>query len=1102
MSAKAETSRGVMGPPTMAASKRPVVVGSLSARKPNLHLTLGETLEPMSRFSAFSSNEGTPSNEHGRRARAGKDSPSDSPSTSNGFNSSVGTPAVDAGPMAGLGIGMTASTMPSPRALNDLSALSAASSQSLSTVISGASNTTLTKPPPQTPDRLRLGGTEQSNLHTPAGTYDRADQIGIGELSTPRWTTNSGVHGWTTDPNTVTAFPTERNASQTTRRGEEGEARHARAISFSVTAPVQTTKQSGNEYHLATLSPERHAGLHMVPSPSMPSYGPSLGGVSSLASLAHNFTDHEERVKAMKATRQSSDSASRRDLDTPDYSINALSESEDDLVADMVSLSVKNSTRSPRIGDSAWSEEETGPFAIATPSSQSGRDDARQRREKSEQDETVIRRQENDSPGGSEQRGSFDLNAAIADLANVEETRRKARRAAGWEAETEAPSPRSSIDVTNASSRHASQAAAAPPSATPTRRRETSERERPMAETAIPHRRSRRTSSPGSTMTKTTSMARLPSSSSSQSISSTNKKRSSSASIGHSLLRGSLPFGASEEFEGRLSGADDAAEALRKLDGVGNSTRNSLIRERDSSKSPRSSKQLSRPSSAGRRTPGSASRPSSPSNKNRESMSANRHQREESVATKSSASRRTSRSMGKRSGDEATASPQVGPIDSPKRTSFSSPRIKRAPLPPLPSHNVAGLSSPPPAHVGLAGPAPSERTRDASKRASAASIASATSASRSLGTSTAKGKRASDVSLLDSQSFGGPAGLGLANAEEKLANAGTPPSSGTLFVPPVPPLPKAWEGTRTASMQSTETASDSPNQISPNTSANASTQSIATQQHLTADQVSASAPTMSKKWSFSNLGGVLATKRSEERLTARKSTGASMVTPAATPLDDDKTVISRRRLSARPGSESTETAVRRAQQGRGSVIRPPSASRKELLPTDGAVAPTPAAASQEVARPAKSPSLAASSSPKSRRTPSFFRKRSNDTSMDDSLASPQIRRPSHEQKESASVGSQEGVDKQRTEATTPSGRSSRKSILGIGNLLRSASKRNVDSMPTSASVASNADRSVESIAGDDSTSTQDSSSRIMPSLTAIRRSSLIGRKRGKVGVEM
>ncbi|UZJ56630.1 hypothetical protein CBS101457_005950 [Exobasidium rhododendri] len=1115
----------------MASSKRPAVMGSLSSRKPNLHLSFDKTSQPNSRFSTFSSNEGTPSNEFNQRSKGVKDSPNISSragyssSTFNRSNSSLHTPATETPYISGLGIGLPGSMMPSPRALSDL----ASSSNSLSSMLGGGSSSAagydqLSASQPQTPNRSRMTSTDLTpstmvdSATSPLTSYDRTGQIGIGELSTPRWATN--------------AASTSQNNHQDWVGGDN---RHARAISFSVTAPPPPpdyTKGERLPVFAAALPSPRKTFNSMVASPSLPSFGPSLGGFNSLASLKQQYEDKDGMEDTTGHPYGKSTAALRRDLDTPDYSINALSESEDDVASDALPSTQQTDTaRSPRIGDSAWSEQETGPFAVAStiPSS----DPARVLGEEQKGQERSTISNATKESGGQLSTSGKNAEGNI-EVASSEEAKRRVRRSEGAEKGSGRGMAGDVVGgkVTSASSLVAMRRSGLESSRVDSTSTQPDDKKEVLDVRATQDgihgsRRSRRVSSPSLTLTKANSMARLPSSSSAQSLASNiYKKRSSSASIGHSLLRGNLPFGASEEYEGMLSGENDAAEALKKLDGIGSTSRNSMIRDRELSKSPRSSKQSSRPSSVGRRTPGNASRTSSPSSKHRESMSGSRHQKEDSAAPKSSSSssRRTSRSMNKaKSGEDISTSSFVAETtDGHKRISISSPRIKRTVLPPLPTQNnanvgLSGLNSPKVSNNVLS---TGNGSREATHRTSAASTYSPSiSFNRPLsGSNLGKSKQTGDT-LPSQDSPGFTTGvLGLATSSDEVTNHLTSMPSGNLFVPPVPPLPKGWDGTRTASMQSTDTTNNSSSQESPKVlSTNTSTVSFVNQRnHSIESNPPVSQPPLTKKWSLTNLGGVLTSKKSEERLSTRKSmlfTQASQQQSTADGLvataEDDRGIAERRRSATKLSATGAEMG--RKMPPKGLTNFPPTSfpsNRMEQanastlsLPPDGAMAPTPAAAatsSVDLSLPAKSPSLTTtSSSPKSRRTPSFFRKLSREASVDDDLSS---LRPSQEQQK-GSFTSQESNEKTRTETLTPSGRSSRKSILAIGNLLRSASKRNVESMPTNARVSGKREKSVDEGVGDDSVSTQDSASQAatpkFPSLSNMRRSSMMGRKRGK-----
>lgn len=487
--------------------------------------------------------------------------------------------------------------------------------------------------------------------------------------------------------------------------------------------------------------------------------------------------------------------------------------------------------------------------------------------------------------------------------------------------------------------------------------------------------------------------------------------------------------------------------------------------------------------------------PLPPTNKHSDSIHSARHQREESSGSKMPASRRTSRSLGKvKNSDDASASPQNGPQDSPKRLSYSSPRMRRTQLPPLPSQGVPALASPSMATTSLS--ASTNSIKDAaSRRVSAASISSSSaSANRSQTTNAAKSNRTSETSLSDLPS-NASTGLGLASIDDKGTGMMTSPSSVGLTVPPVPPLPKAWEGSRTTSFQSLDT---NARQHSPGISQNASMNSISTNQRPSAESTSSSSNNiLNKKWSFTNLGGALATKKSEEKLTSKRNM-AALTSPISTNLtqDNDKTITSK---------IQPHTPIINDEANQYTIDSPAAslAEKPRTIPLDGAVAPTPAIASMDLPQ---SPSV---STFRNRRTPSFFRKRSSDALLaENSPSSLMNYRPSNErQGTNSSLASQDSHDKARTETTTPSGgRSSRKSILGIGNILRSASKRNIDSMPTSIPVTAQMAKESINEVNEESIGSIDSSNRgiptpRIPSLKNIRRTSLMGRKRGKVGAE-
>lgn len=1065
----------VMGPPKLAASQqRGPSGGKLTSRKPNLHLSLADpSQEPGSRFSAFSSVDGTPTTDYSRRgsllARPSYKSSSptsgsqaeSSPSLSIAPNSTNDSPALDYGPTRGLGIGLPSSSLgsaPSQRALSDLSPFASAYDDSPIVTSKSTSqynsNTASHQPhtPSMTPTRRRqLSDATQTPGKSPAG-YDRAGQVGIGELSTPRWTT--GAQNWDKSSSVQKNNPQSDQASPVIRSRQRLppnlEARHARAISYSATAPDQGTGQSQ-----AVLSPSRNANF--VSSPSVPSFGPSLGGSSSLAALSHNFTSNDEKEEAVRYGKD----LRLRENESPSYSIDAVSESEDDIMSSLIRASRNTLPKSPRIGDLAWSNEETGPFGVDSQQNEASGEAASGKTQK-------------------KSKNSFDINVAISDLLHQEEERSKTKH--NLTPSSSSPDAlllkSSTFGDANAVTARRGQSPRMQPhvaSSLPRRRHVADDiTVKQDASTTLP-RRSRQLSSPAASKLNGAGMAKLPSSSSAQSIRS---RHTSSTSIAQSLLRGSLPLGVADDYEGRVSGGDDAAEALRKLDGI-SAPRTS--KERDPSRSPRSSRQLSRPSSAGRRTPGNTSRASSPST--RTSLS---KQRDEPTVRQAGSRRgSTSRSLPKGKVSEEGTSPSNSAVESPRRMSFSSPRAKRAPLPPLPSGSMpqAGIASPPISSIPLSN-TPSTST---SKRASVASLASTGSANRVAGAS--RSKRTSDISLNDAQNPPNQTSLGFAHQDDPAAQRDN--HIGNLEVPPVPPLPKAWESSRS----STNLVADSS--ASPNVSQSAFGARFRQPSGTSLKNSSASSPQIPKspsaKWSFSNLSTAMSSKRSDERLAARKSLnttdsprGSNAPDTTGTPHLSDFSAVDNALSSANQStliSPSAESGIPKTLDD----------SSKDLTVNDVTLSSPENSLSQ---------SSLPTASPKSRRTPSFFRKRSSELSATDV---PKPRRG----KKSPSIRSQEGqaqvndspltgssvIDSPRQDTNTPSGRSSRKSILGLGSLLRSTSKKNIDSMPSTAiplPTPRHPGTAVDPHDAKDTKSTPKASA-----LSNVRRTSLIGRKRGR-----
>ncbi|CEH13623.1 kinase-like protein [Ceraceosorus bombacis] len=924
-----------------------------TSRKPNLHLNFNESPQPASRFSNFSSVEGTPdgskalklSDRKGSISGASTGGPrltSSSSPASSGPPSAASTPALELAQnqtMSGLGIGL-----PSARSSRSGVGPAAASAR-----------------PQQTPQRGKAGsGPLSPSLPSASSTrsisYDRAGQVGIGELATPRWNVGSSSAQWASKPRRVDesisspaadrqlrsgqasivgsgastgsfarqqsgtstksgavggrAAPTPATAisgSKTERTAREAEAsRHSRAISYSASNPVKREK------NLLRVSPEpTGSGESMLKaSPSMPLYVPPLGGQTSLATLARGYPPGEDGSGAGLDAEDAGES--------PTFSINALSESESDAMhgddTNDFLLSprkfAQDARPSPRIGDLVWSEDENGPFGWGGAGDDNSRSPGRvmslapgvrrgtalERHLAQLDDESVN--------------GSFDLNAAIADLLKEDEERRKRRsgaagdvaagtdtspstsRPTSMEASATVPSKRTSQTSTARStvSRQTPDGAAKSSRRSSTRaissRPSTATSAQPSSGAAsITSRDTRRTRGPlspphsgGSSRQPTTSSGNsgertrpsVPSgtigSSGNASHATAAMKRASSASIGHSLLRGSMPLGAAEEFELSFDsgqGEDSAAEALRKLDGLGGGgtprSSRDASRHRDASRSPRTSKQYSRPGSAGRRTPGgAASRPASPNRTATGTLTPrNDRQREES---RSSNTARTSRNLAakSRSGEER-ASPSAASVESPRSAVFPSPRTRRAQLPPLPNVD----------------------TTLENRRTSQTSVAS-----RDTKYSASDRKRMSDASVhsdLQQQSQGGGArqqprqtGQGAGNALHRGAADEEDRSRNGVSVPPVPPLPKGWESRSRAG--STGTGDGPPVSGSALVSHALSAHAPHTSSADAASPVrSPKEKAPSRKWSFSNLAGSFSRSPSVLKKSAESQAQASPI---------------------------------------------------------------------------------------------------------------------------------------------------------------------------------------------------------------------------------
>ncbi|MCO5589596.1 hypothetical protein L7F22_043564 [Adiantum nelumboides] len=873
-----------------------------------------------------------------------------------------------------------------------------------------------------------------------------------------------------------------------------------------------------------------------------PSSRPSLGGNSSLATLQRAYGEMQELeastqdssisyASSSNPSRQAHDVQNRsantnkpsqsqsiyqqqfqqfRDTaSSPAFSIDAVSENEDDVISSMMRASNSRApNRSPRIGDLTWSHEETGPFDMSATAMEQAASQSSNRLQVSGRDAT-----DSSNRQSAMRAGSFDLNAAIADLLQEDEHRRQTRRDAGIESAT--PETLSRLS--------------SPEDPDPIVRGKNS--------TQTAFSLSQQPSTPiasGSRTKRSASGATTNDEINEQNMATPRRARNgSTASIGQTLLRGSLPLGAAEDYEGRLSGIDDAAaEALRKLDGISTprSNTNSIGSNktaRDPSRSPRSSRQISRPGSASHRTSGNMSRGSSPSARSVATNittssalpSGTSRTAPDDSSSRTSASRRASRTI---------ASPSLHGIESPRRTSLSSPRARRSQLPPLPTTSAAlplGLSTPPAPSAPLPIQSVSYTTAvnnpplPNNKRASGTSVASITSTAAPRTSTSTKSKRGSDISLPAElvQSGTNNAGLGLATAMLEDGGVG---GQSTLDVPPVPPLPKAWESSRSINNIAAElsTTDQSPSMLSQSVVSQNSVDSAVGSESAMSPYMSGqvknssqSTKSPSLKWSLANFGQSLTSKKSEERLAARSNAGDS---------SNRRTSLGSGRSSLRP-----ERRVSQPVSDDKTIKTDTSASMTANSSSSSLLASTPASISaprMSTENSIRSPSSTAS--PKTRRTPSFFRKRSSEIPSDDAKRgkkSPSLRNQERPSSQSAHSVTGDGSGDApytngaiRSEATTPSGRSSRKSILGLGSLLRSASKKNLDSMPTSAPAhliakgqqkqeqeTHRTGNGVQVIADDSLSSIEQPKTTKTPSksgpLNTMRRASLIGRKRGK-----
>ncbi|CBQ69019.1 related to putative dual specificity protein kinase pom1 [Sporisorium reilianum SRZ2] len=923
----------------------------------------------------------------------------------------------------------------------------------------------------QTPDKFGI------QSRTPSGTprvYDRAGQIGIGELATPRWNFPStalptwkanadatplsaskvaqrrNVSGALTDDGTAPeqqisiSVPEKHNSAleqqiephksngpqSLPRRGEA--VRHSRSISYSSLNSMQRNALRDPEQLLSNLPI----------SPSMPGGRPmALDGNQSLHALTRGYSDKQSEFMAELDGVAASIGAAP---ESPTFSISARTESENSIAqhesAD-VSLATSGShasrseahrlaaDRSPAIGDLSWAAGETGPFGSGGPGL--GIEGSKSM--------TFGDVNFGNGTADDEWRQSFDLNAAITDLLHDHDElhrRRQLRDRATSDASelgantatrTAARLRSDSIrraDESTASARNASEAASADGLRAPL----SSTRRERLVSTGAPSQ------DPNSSITSATSSIAPATPRMSRNSASFRSKRTSSASIGQSLLRGSVPFGHADDYESRLNSREDAAaDALRKLDGLGSTPRVSRDGKTDA-KSPRTSRVLSRPGSAGRKTPGSSSRASSPGTRSRRSSNYDASSRSiDKSRPLDDASARNSMRASKlvarvRTADDASASPANSSADSSCTSVYASPRLRRSQLPPLPQNEIT----------------------QSSRRASAAQSNNAgrdvsASASPLIGTpvitrSHSRSKRMSgnsDASAIasDGSRFDSAAGFN-----------DDPDASRHAAIPPVPPLPKVWEGSRSTSL--TSEAFQAASAKSPSLTASHSFVSTVSGGDNSDKMPTPKSPLSPRMQELAEVAALAARKPSLGKLSDNASRGSStndvsmqcaaaepveeMISSSDPPVAEDGSVVSASNSASTDAdavsiasSRPKSSALRRASVASlGRLIRTSQRDKEaDQLPTGSS--------SQTLAAPGGEPGT----SPKSRRTPSFFHRTPKSS-------------------DSSSI----------TESSTQdSGRLSRKSLLGIagGLLSRSGSRRNTadTSAAAAAAAAANAARS-------------------------------------------
>ncbi|CDW99499.1 hypothetical protein [Sporisorium scitamineum] len=897
----------------------------------------------------------------------------------------------------------------------------------------------------QTPEKFGI------QSRTPSGTprvYDRAGQIGIGELATPRWNFPStalptwkanadatpisaskvaqrrNVSSALTDDGTTPeqisiSVPEKHNSaldreidsqktngsqSQSQSHSRRGEAvRHSRSISYSSLNSIQRNALRDPEQLLSNLPI----------SPSMPGRPTALDGNQSLHALARGYSDKQTQFMAELDGVAASIGAAP---ESPSFSISARTESENSIVhqesAD-VSLAASGSDasradRSPAIGDLSWAAGETGPFGSAGQGLGI------------EGSKSMTFGDVNFGNGSidDEWRQSFDLNAAITDLLHDHDElhrRRQLRDRAASDASelgsnaatrTSARLRSDSIrrgDESTASARNLSEISA----------------DGPRAPLSLTHRERLLSTdgpsqNPNSSTTSATDTVAPATPRMSRNSASFRNKRTSSASIGQSLLRGSIPFGHADDYESRLNSREDAAaDALRKLDGLGSTPRVSRDGKTDG-KSPRTSRVLSRPGSAGRKTPGTSSRASSPSSRSRRSSNYDTFSRsvDRSRPSDDSTARnsfRASKLVARvRTADDASASPANSSSDSIRTSAYASPRLRRSQLPPLPQNEITQGSR-------RASAAQSNSAKDVSASASPLTgtpvITRSHSRSKRMSGNSDVSAIASDGSRFDSAaSF---------NDDSD--------ASRHAAIPPVPPLPKVWEGSRSTSL--TSEAFRAASAKSPSITASHRFVSSISGGDNSDKMPTPKSPLSPRMQELAEVAALAVRKPSLGKLSENVSRGSSttdvsiqcataepveeMISSPDAPGAEERLFVSATNAASTDtdavsvsSSRSKSSALRRASMASlGRLIRTSQRDREaDQLPAGSS--------SQSLAAPGGEPST----SPKSRRTPSFFQrtpKSSDSSSITDS-------------------------------STHDNGRLSRKSLMGIagGLLSRSASRRN------------------------------------------------------------